>query len=81
MPISRSPKTKGRGVSIQGNTSQLTSQWWLIIKVKKLGFSSFGITMQNNQTIKQLLAILKMVSQFEDNAQNDGKTDMQLAVA
>jgi hypothetical protein len=37
--------------------------------------------MQNIQTIKQLLAILKMVSQFENNAQNDGKTDMQLAVA
>jgi hypothetical protein len=37
--------------------------------------------MQNNQTSKQLLAILKMVSQFEDNAQNDGKTDMQIAAA
>jgi len=36
---------------------------------------------QNNQTSKQLLAILKVVVEFEDNAQNDGKTDIQLAAA
>lgn len=37
--------------------------------------------LQNDQASKQLLAILKTVIQFEDNAQNEGKTDMRLAAA
>jgi len=37
--------------------------------------------MQNDQTSKQLLAILKVVAEFEDNDQNNDKTAIRLAVA
>ena len=37
--------------------------------------------MQSDQRSKQLLAILKVVAKFEDNAQNGGKTDMLIAAA
>ena len=37
--------------------------------------------MQSDQTSKQLLAILKVVDEFEDNDQNDDKNDVWLAVA
>lgn len=37
--------------------------------------------MQSDQTSRQLLAILKVVVEFEDNNQNDDKTTAWLAVA
>ena len=37
--------------------------------------------MKSDQTSKQLLSILKVMDEFEDNAQNDDKTDVWLAVA
>lgn len=37
--------------------------------------------MQSDQASKQLLAILKVINQFDDNDQNDDKTDIWLAVA
>jgi hypothetical protein len=37
--------------------------------------------MQNDQTSKKLLAILKVVSEFDNNDQNKDKTAVWLAVA
>ena len=37
--------------------------------------------MQSDQTSKQLLAILKLLDEYEDNDQNEDKTDIWLAVA
>src|SRR5690606_22479505 len=37
--------------------------------------------MQSDRASKQLLAMLKALSKFEDNGQNEGKTDIQLATA
>ena len=37
--------------------------------------------MRSDQTSKQLLAILKMLDEFEDNDQNNDKTAIRLAVA
>jgi hypothetical protein len=37
--------------------------------------------MQSDRASKQLLAMLKALSKFEDNGQNEGKTDIQLSTA
>lgn len=40
-----------------------------------------GKLMKSDRTSKQLLVMLKALSEFEDNNQNEGRTDMQLAAA